>query len=106
MKLDCSDFGPVWDKGSLPYLLRLKVGCPNFGPVRGSAIYPTYTKPIEADIAVEPYQLFNFSLAEIRPFWYPNYLTVTFCKEVERQMLLYFEGELESDNKFNSNQLG
>ena len=84
-------------------IMHLKVGCPNFGPVRGSAIYPTYTKPIEADITVEHYQLFNFSLAEIRPFWYPNYLTVTFCKEVERQMLLYFEGELESDNKFNSN---
>ena len=25
-------------------ILQLKVGCPNFGPVRGLAIYPTYLR--------------------------------------------------------------
>ena len=39
-------------------ILHLKVGCLNFGPVRGSAIYPTMGR-IEADIALESW-LFEF----------------------------------------------
>ena len=35
-----ADLGVLWVESQ--QILHLKVGCPNFGPARGSAIYPTY----------------------------------------------------------------
>ena len=34
--------GVLWVESE--QILQLKVGCPNFGPVRGLAIYPTYLR--------------------------------------------------------------
>ena len=35
-----ADLGVLWVESEQILILQLKVGCPNFGPVQGSAIYP------------------------------------------------------------------
>ena len=44
-----ADLGILWVESE--QILHLKVGSPNFGPVRGSAIYPTVGK-LGANIAL------------------------------------------------------
>ena len=47
----------------LEQILQLKVGCPNFGPVRDSAIYPTESSQHDTDIDFHSVDKDDFSQA-------------------------------------------